>query len=909
MKQNFALTLSLMGVLLLLTACVKEKTDNEKLRPVGSEIIFSAATSYENDDRTRTVYTGKDENGQDVSTSSSIERIDWENDDRVSIVYATGSSQSEYKVTNVLSSNNENDLADVVATGTKLTWASGDNQVFYAMYPTANGNHANSAASLSGTTVSGTIPSSQSLGTSNNTQNHPKYLPDMKYAYMVGYANNTCINGSRVTIPFTPAVTAFNFIFKAASAVTVTGFEMTTTESGNVGTDLTGNFSFNISGPKMRNSRVVGAEWGTVTKTSPGKTITVNFGSDISLTANQYLDFTVFTLPIAQTGITIKFHLKNVTNGVTTNYTKTLDLKDGASTWHTFDAGKKHVVTNDKLAGDTITYTLDVTSSLSFAYTGESQTYYVTSYKQIGSNSNNRYPVEWTVTGYSTDGGSNWTTRPSHLTAFTTGATPPSASAQPYTATLAPIPRKCTTNSARTLGTKTEKGSESAPYDLSSGGTANCYVVDAPGWYCIPMTYGNGAYSFTGGTDSYFLPTFKNHLNADIDNAWVSNSSQFAVNGCSLVWQDSESLISNIGFHNFTSGSKSNGYIKFYVSPATINPGNAVIAAKSGNTIVWSWHIWVTDHSMTPVTVRGAKFMEVNLGWCDNETYTNEARTVKVRLRQMESGNTKEITLSQSGLSTPIQNYQTSPHYQWGRKDPFVPPTGIDPTTAKGTQNNEDTNKVWYNSAGTSSQVVPVGTSAVNLGTAIKNPMKFYYNSGAEWSSTSYCNLWDSGQKKNYEDATAGANSVVNQNPNGHGKTAYDPCPPGFLVPDVDDFKGFNSTTDLTAFTAHSSFYPIPTYSHGFTIQAGAASGSNTYQTSVNNFWPALGQRVKSTTSFLNLDKYGYFVSANTYKGTATLLIQFTDSWTAGNYNGGQQGIYMTQSSKSFARSVRCVKE
>lgn len=902
MKKNVFMAVSLMGGLMLFaSACVKEKTDDEKLRPVGSEIIFSAATSYENDDRTRTVYTGKDQSGQDVTTSSTIERIDWENNDRVSIVYTTGSSQSEYKVTNVLTSNNENDLADVVATGTKLTWASGDNHVFYAMYPTANGNHANSAASLSGTTVSGTIPASQSLGTSNNTQNHPKYLPDMKYAYMVGYANNTCIDGSRVTIPFTPAVTAFNFIFKAASAVTVTGFEMTTTESGNVGTDLTGNFSFNISGPKMRNSRVVGAEWDTVTKTSTGKTITVNFGSDISLTANQYLDFTVFTLPIAQTGITIKFHLKNVTNGVTTNYTKTLDLKDGASTWHTFAAGKKHVVTNDKLEGDTVTYVFEQTtttqaSPLAFGVGGETKSFTVRSYKQIGTGANaKQIPVSWTVDKYSINNGSSWTNKPAWVTSVAAGTNPSAVSAS-YSAVLAASPRA-------PLGSNTALGSDSAPYDLATkstthGGTsmntANCYVVSAPGYYCFPLVYGNAIKGGSTNTTAFYnnknitnyLARLVDHNNTGITQPYVDKA--YTVSSVELLWQDYKNLITNVSLFDVTVSGTKYKYVKFYVAPHTIIPGNAVIAVKnSGGTVLWSWHIWVTSSAnSSTVTVRSKSFMKAILGWRDAGTgYTIAARDVWVRLKQAESNNTVIVYLHQNDATSPTL-YNTAPHYQWGRKDPFVPPKGL----------GQNGNETVYNAGGTSIDGFSIVDGKTSLSNAIQNPTTMWTptnESGVvDWlnRSSGYMNLWNHTQTATV-DSWTNSNTVVHQSPANHGKTVYDPCPAGYTVPNGHDYENFQFTADV--------FCKGNSYSHSF---------ANLGWTINSTFWPVLGHRSRlhNAVSFTgeshnNLGSYGYY--------------QTSVAHGAGNVKNclyielNSTNIHITQGAKSAAQSVRCVAE
>ena len=889
MKQNFALTLSLMGVLLLLTACVKEKTDDEKLRPVGSEIVFSAATSYENEDATRTVYTGKDENNNTITTSSGIERIDWENDDRMSIVYAANSTtQAEYAVTNVLSSSDENDLADVEATGTKLVWGSGNSHVFCAMYPTSTSgwSHSNGDATLSAAgAVHGSIPSSQALGTLNTTQG--KYLPDMKYAYMVGYANGSNISGNRVTIPFTPAVTAFNFIFNAKEAVTITKFELISQS-----TLLAGTFDFNIdlTQGKERNNRVVGAKWGTVTTAAPtaanddGKTITIDFGSGRTLAKNETLDFTVFALPIAQSGLSLRFTCQN--NGLT--YTRTLELKDNNNSWHTFAAAKKHIVTNDELAGITPEYVFTVTNPAAYAYTGGTNTYSVTSYKKIGTQT---APLKWDVVGYSVNGGSSWiTTKPAHLTDFTTTATPTGTSATSYNATLAATPRSG-------LGTKTAKGTESAPFDLSlwsnrTGAavqetTANCYIVDAPGWYMFPLKYGatrkNGstmtqAYDPNDQNNTYFLNRYVDHLGNNL-NVNIANQSTFKIHTVALVWQDSEYLIQNVGFHDHTAGQQhAGGYVKFYVAPERINPGNAVIAVKDENgKIAWSWHIWVTDQDMKPATIRSKSFMSVNLGYLDDGTYTNAARSVQVKLKQTESNTEKIITLTQNSGS--VTNYRTNTHYQWGRKDPFIPPKGLGQTG----------NKTIYDASGSTITGITIsnGESSANgtIPEGILNPTTLYVNTiknETPWLSAPKCNLWNYNQ--------TAVSGTVNKLAS-HGKTAYDPCPIGYTVPTVKDMEYFQ-TTSSDAYSNQN------TYTHSWV---------NYGQTFDSNFWGAFGHRsrIANNVSFTDADAnnfqtYGYYYTSIAHLASSKncIYLEFYDN-----------ALHLTQGAQSAANSIRCIAE
>ncbi len=81
-----------------------------------------------------------------------------------------------------------------------------------------------------------------------------------------------------------------------------------------------------------------------------------------------------------------------------------------------------------------------------------------------------------------------------------------------------------------------------------------------------------------------------------------------------------------------------NGYIGFQTAD-TFREGNAVIAIKSGDTIIWSWHLWLTDEPGEQSYYTGDIQMDRNLG--------------------ATSGTPGEVEFL--GL-----------YYQWGRKDPFL---------------------------------------------------------------------------------------------------------------------------------------------------------------------------------------------------------------------------------------------
>lgn len=205
-----------------------------------------------------------------------------------------------------------------------------------------------------------------------------------------------------------------------------------------------------------------------------------------------------------------------------------------------------------------------------------------------------------------------------------------------------------------------------------------------------------------------------------------------------IVWQTAADLIT-LGTFDAT------GQTVVINANASAASGNAVIAAYSGagetGTILWSWHIWVTNYdpnseityTITNTASASYTFMDRNLG-----ATTSTAGDVAVK-----------------GLL-----------YQWGRKDPFPGSTTIDgiiePTTGNGFL--------------FSSKITEITSSAVTVGSNLANtilyPGTFYLgtsDNGYNWYSVSLTRndaLWGSENKISPEN-----------------KTIFDPCPAGWRVP------------------------------------------------------------------------------------------------------------------------------
>ena len=147
--------------------------------------------------------------------------------------------------------------------------------------------------------------------------------------------------------------------------------------------------------------------------------------------------------------------------------------------------------------------------------------------------------------------------------------------------------------------------------DLSSEGTANCYIISQAGTYKFNASVkGNSTEAISAETVEVIWETL--------------NTSDAVTQGA---------VIASVALEN--------GYVKF-TTPADFTPGNALVAVKSAGKILWSWHIWAVDDDMelnAQLYQNGALMMDRNLG-----------------ALRVTPGDVRSFGL----------------FYQWGRKDPFV---------------------------------------------------------------------------------------------------------------------------------------------------------------------------------------------------------------------------------------------
>lgn len=332
--------------------------------------------------------------------------------------------------------------------------------------------------------------------------------------------------------------------------------------------------------------------------------------------------------------------------------------------------------------------------------------------------------------------------------------------------------------------------------------TANCYVVKAAGKYKFPCVYGNAinkgatnatAYKNNGGSNSH---NFVNYKGNQINSPYIATDTSETISSAQLTIADTNNIFTNVAIE----GSGANTYVTFEVASVPNTGANGIISIKnSSGTIMWNWHIWVWKDSLATVAITNSSSKTYNI--------------LPVNLASK--------WVNSSSSPTQITNW----YYQFGRPTPLTPANTY----------NSTTNATTY---GVLSFTTASIASTLNLG--IQNPTTFYKYSSSynyNWFSTNSAktyNLWDQACTS----TGCSDNSVV--------KTVYDPCPPGFKMPNGNTFTGFSTSNVVGSFT------------NGYKFKKNSSDTTGV-------FFPASGSRYGSDGSLFNVGSYGRVWSAAAY--------------------------------------------
>ena len=184
------------------------------------------------------------------------------------------------------------------------------------------------------------------------------------------------------------------------------------------------------------------------------------------------------------------------------------------------------------------------------------------------------------------------------------------------------------------------------------------------------------------------------------------------------------------------------------------------------------------------------RMLPVNLGWVDGsdagETYY-KGNSLKVRLVQDGSEAVREFTITRREESSVTHTLGSSTYYQWGRKDPFI--RAFNHSDVWGEYQTGD---VTLHGGAPAISKVAYNAATTDLAYSIQNPTHFVYNSEGTWyhavdalgNAAGFYNLWSA------LNGNAGS-GVLKEKP---VKTIYDPCPPGYQVPQGNAFTHFSTS-------------------------------------------------------------------------------------------------------------------
>ena len=648
---------------------------------------------------------------------------------------------------------------------------------------------------------------------------------------------------------------------------------------------------FNGTGATWDNT---GATRGTATLS--GLSVNTSSNPNVTIMGNTGDNFTFYMIPQVLTGnsVTAYVHFTDNTEITATlkgewkaGTTRTLKLSETSSSWN---------------------YTITATNPSAAAYDATTtDNYGVTSYREDPV-THVQQAVAWKVVGYDADGDGTFTMaeKPAWLTNLSKTQGDGGTAAEQGTATLTKDVTDLLAKRNKELKEATALGSTSNPYDLSTKGgsvsrsTANSYVISAPGYYRIPLVYGNAiengatnsnayiSHAPTGtSNEQYVLRNFQDHAGHAITDPWIektNNGANNGVDGAEIVWADAADLVHLSSTPIKHAGANNDAFLEFEVKASDIQSGNAVVAVTKSDgvgskKVVWSWHLWFAPQdALDKIKVTNHQnvnyyFTKEALGWKPTQwsgsTYSS-ARTVKVKVEQTVANNgTKAYTVINITQKPGSVKRGATTFYQFGRKDAF-------PGVAKA---DLASNSHFTENAGDNMTIV----------NNIQNPDKFYIYGSSLWTNYGYYNLWSA------DNTVTGGYNQGNDNP--VVKTVYDPCPVGFKMPANNAFTGFTTTGQNSTSQSEMNVDGTDDWQQ-WTNNFGHNFWTNSSKTATINF-PASGFRFSNDGSLYYVGDNGYFWSA---------VPSYTDIGCFLNFGSGYVGP-LNNDTRAYGFAVRAVSE
>ena len=564
-----------------------------------------------------------------------------------------------------------------------------------------------------------------------------------------------------------------------------------------------------------------------------------------------------------------------------------------------WEAGKIYTY---KISSESInwTYVFDVTPEIKLPLGKTSDVYKVKSYRYRTQDESVKEAVPWEVTGVTaTDNQKPLDNPKSYVTEFKWDDGGMNDDQwKDYNIGVAKTVMHTSIEADEQLKNNPTKGSPESPYDLSIDEegrmtTANCYVVNAAGTYKLPLVYGNAIVNGSTNSQAYRDNHFVDYNNEHINGPWISGTPKDAT----LVWSDGFYMFKDVDL------SADKKYLIFTIDQDYIQQANAVVAVRDASgTIMWSWHIWVTErdinqtHKVDDYWNNGATYdmMSSNLGWVDGKQVYYDPREFKFTFKQKKTGEEKTMTVTQVGETFDYKD-AGSTYYQWGRKDPIV-----------ALRNRDKTGVNDYRRLDTPTDDYLYKTNDKGLVTCaegIKHPNVYYVKSthSTAWlTDAAYSpRLWN-------VDGTEGDKWVASSK-----KTVYDPSPKGFKVPMPRAFSvfvnGYNESGNVGG-SLNGNVLPAPDdYQYEvypkkdkvgtkipFTA-TGQRSNRSDLGSGPGSLWAMYGVYYWTNAAIKNGESYSFVIRYEDEDGDGEKEVHI--------YSIGFSGT------QTMARPVRCIKE
>jgi hypothetical protein len=316
----------------------------------------------------------------------------------------------------------------------------------------------------------------------------------------------------------------------------------------------------------------------------------------------------------------------------------------------------------------------------------------------------------------------------------------------------------------------------------------------------------------------------------------------------SVLWSDMTEITTStpIKVSGTFTGTRTNDYFKVTI-PAGTEPGNFVVAVKDASgTILWSWHLWVTNYDpdtwlATKPSVAAKTSYDVTGGQVQSYGGTMwESESGALYRKVMMDRNLGSIADSYSAaVSTAASETSLGQlYYQFGRKDPF--PTSLDGTST-------------LKLTGLGTFPTPAAGGAVSIATSVNNPTTFYIYSG-NWTSdangTDY--LWNDPNVS----VSSGAKSI------------YDPCPVGWRLPLFGTWSDFSTATFPWQPSPAGRVYNNSTVFYAVAGGRNSSSGGLNLVGTEGYYWSAtpdsdtIGQNLRFSSSIVYPQSYSSYRAA-----------------------------------------------